>query len=190
MHQMLATATAVATASCSRPDLQTVTITPLPQGPSSSDPRVPPIAPTVSATFTAREPDPPPPDTAGYLVVDMLPAPARCLGIASSTKATGKFRRDAAGLVVDLVITLATSGTPTATFAGSSATAWSAQIISSSFRSSATVALVRTLPTGSNFGVSLQVSCGPQGIGTLAVNVSYTGTASESTPVSLTLHDY
>jgi hypothetical protein len=188
MHQMLATATAVATASsCSRPDLQqTVTLTPLPTVPASIDttPVPRPPAPTANATFTAQPPSPP--DTAGYLVVDMLPAPARCLGIAPNAKSSGKFRRDAGTLVIDLVVTLTTSG---ATFTGAAATAWSAQVVSTHILNNSTVASVRVQPTGANLGVSLAVSC-PQGTGTLAVDVSYTGTAAEGTPVSLALHDY
>jgi len=165
-----------------------VTITPLPTVPGTNTPPPSP-RPVPTPTDTAETPDIKP-DPSGYLVVDMLPAPARCMGVASSAKSKASFHRDGTGLVIDLVVTLATGGTQSATFTGASATAWSAQGVSSTFRSGSTIALVRIRPSGTSLGVSLAVSCGAAGVGTLAVNVSYTAPASESTPVSLSLHDY
>ncbi len=195
MHHMLATATAVATVSnCSRTDVQgTVTITPLPTVPASTDPSAPPPPPTASATFTAQHPSPPPPppDPSGYLVVDMLPAPARCMGISSSATASASFHRDgAAGLVIDLVVKLPSNTPLNALFTGAAATAWAGQIMSSTFRSNATTAIVRIRPSGSTLGISLPVSCGSQGVGTLGVNITYVPLATQSTPLSLSMHDY
>ena len=197
MNKLLA-ATAAASA-CTRPDVQTVTISPLPTAPMSADTTpAPPPPPTASATFTAPPQPPPPPDPSGYLVVDMLPAPARCLGVAAASKVTARFHRDGGHMVLDIVVALPTSGAAAGTkFVGSGATsAWSSTIVSSSYRSANTVASVRLQPTTSgsasaaSMGVQLDVSCGSRGNGTLGVNVTYANPASESTVPTVTLQDY
>jgi hypothetical protein len=200
MNKMLtATAVAGAGASCTRAaDVQTVTITPLPTVPQTADPTPPPPPLTASATFTAAPPPPPPPpDPSGYLVVDMLPAPARCLGVAAGSKITGKFHRDGGSMVLDLVVSLPTTGTASGTkFLASQTNAWSATVVSSSLRANNTIANVRLQPTttGSGsmatMGVQLGVSCGSRGSGTLGVNVTYSNPPTESTTPTLSLHDY
>ena len=192
MNKLIA-ATAAASA-CSRPDTQTVTIAPLPTVPASTTTTAPP-PPTASATFTQAPQPPPPPDPSGYLVVDMLPAPARCLGVAGASKVTAKFHRDGGQMVLDLVVALPTSGAAAGTkFTGSGASsAWSATIVSSSIRSQSTVANVRLQPTATgspSIGVQLDVSCGARGNGTLAVTVAYSSPPTESTVPTVTLHDY
>ncbi len=197
MNRLIA-ATAAASA-CTRPDVQTVTITPLPTVPASTDTTAPPPpSPTASATLTQPPEPPPPPDPSGYLVVDMLPAPARCLGVAGASKVTAKFHRDGGHMVFDLVVSLPTSGAAAGTkFIGSGAnSAWSATIVSSSIRSSNTVANVRLQPTTSgsasiaSMGVQLDVSCGARGNGVITVNVNYASPPTESTVATVTLHDY
>jgi hypothetical protein len=198
MNKLLA-ATAAASA-CTRPDTQTVTIAPLPNVPASTDTTSapPPPHPTASATLTQPPQPPPPPDPSGYLVVDMLPAPARCLGVAAASKVTAKFHRDGGHMVFDLVVSLPTTGAAAGTkFTGSGAnSAWSATIVSSTIRSNNTVANVRLQPTTSgsaslaSMGVQLDVSCGARGNGTLGVNVTYNSPPTESTVPTVTLADY
>ena len=186
MNKMLATATAVA---CSRPDVQTVTITPLPNTPASTDATPPPPPPT--QTTSHLTPPPPPTDTAGYLVVDMLPAPARCLGVANAARATAKFKRESGALLLDVSLSLPSlNGVGQVTFTGTPPSAWSAQVVSSTARSGGTTGAARLKPNGSNAGVSFEISCGAQGIGTLAVDVTFASPPTEQTPVTLNLHDY
>jgi hypothetical protein len=197
MNKMLAATTAVAGtgAACSRTsDVQTVTITPLPTVSQTADPTPPPPL-TASATFTAAPPPPPPPpDPSGYLVVDMLPAPARCLGVAAGSKVTGKFHRDGANIVLDLVVVLPTSGSAAGTqFLASQTNATFATIASSSFRSNNTVASVRLRPSSASvatMALQLGVSCGSRGNGTLGVNVTYATPLTESTTPNFMMHDY
>lgn len=198
MNKLIA-ATAAASA-CSRPDTQTVTIAPLPTVPASTDTTSapPPPPPTASATFTQAPQPPPPPDPSGYLVVDMLPAPARCLGVASASKVSAKFTRSGGSIVLDVIITLPASGAAAGTkftnIAGASA--WSATIVASTLASSNTVAHVTLQPTTSgsatsaSMGVQLQVSCGSRGNGTLGVNVTYSNPPSLGTVPTVSLHDY
>ncbi len=198
MQQMLATATAVAAgASCARPDTQTVTITPLPTVPISADPTAapPPPQPTASATLGNQPPPaPPPPDPSGYLVVDMLPAPARCLGVAAASKASGKFHRDASGMVLDVTVTLPKSGAAKSTFNGSAPSAWPGQLVSSSFDPTKTVASLRLRPGpasggSASAGVQLSIACGGGG-GTLEVVASFPASPTESTTPTFSMHDY
>lgn len=200
MNKLIA-ATAAASA-CSRPDTQSVTIAPLPTVPASIDTTSspPPPPPTASATFAPppQPPPPPPPDPSGYLVVDMLPAPARCLGVASASKVSAKFTRDGGHMVLDVIITLPTSGAAAGTkFTNMAASsAWSATIVASTVASGNTIAHVTLQPTtagsarAASMGVQLQVSCGSRGNGTLAVNVDYSNPPLPGNVPSVTLHDY
>jgi hypothetical protein len=200
-HMNKLIAATAATAACTRPDVQTVTITPPPPTASTdtaSSAPPPPPPPTASATLAPPPQPPPPPDPSGYLVVDMLPAPARCLGVAAASKVTAKFHRDGGGIVLDIVIALPTSGAAAGTkFLGTGASsAWSATIVSSSIRSGNTVANVRLQPTYAGgaalatMGAQLQVSCGARGNGTLGIYVSYNSPPTESTVATVTLQDY
>jgi hypothetical protein len=211
MNQMLATATAMA--SCSRPsDVQTtheagsLTLAP---DPTASVP--PPPTPSASATFTGVEPPataatatatatavaPPNPtgvttglatsNTAGYLVVDMLPAPARCLGVAQASKVAGRFEAGSGGVVLRLMVTLTTKGV---TFASVTPTVMGGQLVSSTFPSM-TVVDVEARPTGGQLmGVNLAVSCSGRGSGTLFVHASYTGPPAVARPVTFNITDY
>jgi hypothetical protein len=190
MNEMIAAA--VASTACAQPDTQTVTITPLPTVPSTADTTLPP-PPTASATFAPPPPPPPPPpDPSGYLVVDMMPAPARCMGLAGSSSSTAKFRRDGTGLVVDFVVTLASSSAQPAKFTGQQPGPMSGVVVTFTYRSGSTIASVRVRPTlpSSSLGLSLQVSCGSRGTGTLFVTATYAGTAAEGVPLTTALSDY
>ncbi len=192
MQQLLATATAAV--ACTKPDTQTVTITPLPTVPASTDPNAsppPPPTPIASATFNPPPSPPPPPDPSGYLVVDMLPAPARCLGVAASSKASGRFRRDGSNLVLDVTVTLPKTGAAQSTFTGV-AGAWPGQVVSSSFDGSKTIAHVRLSPgtsASTGAGVQLSITCAG-GAGTLNVSASFASPPNESTTPTFSLHDY
>ena len=123
----------------------------------------------------------------------MLPAPARCLGVAASSKASGKFRRDGSGVVLDVTVTLPQSGAAQSNFTGV-AGAWPGQVVSSSFNGSKTVANVRLRPgTGAsasaNAGVQLSITCAG-GAGTLNVVATFSAPPSESTTPTFTLHDF
>ncbi len=195
MHQMLATATAVATASsCTQSDLQqTVTITPLPMQPTSADPTPPRPPPTASATFSAPVPvPPPPPDPSGYLVVDMLPAPARCMGLAAATYVIARFHRDANGIVIAVGIQLPT-GPTLATYSGTAPTAMSGTIATFAYRNNSTYATAKIRPvpqTAQNIGASFPVTCAGGSGGTLFAHVSFSGTPADGAPVNVTLTDY
>ncbi len=191
MKGLVATATAAATsASCARSDdVKTVTITPL-AAPSTTVAQVP-LNPTASATFTAPDPPPPPPpDPSGYLVVDMLPAPARCLGVANAAHITAKFRRIAGVLGVEVDIVLG-AGT---TFVATPPTLAFATLLSSSFRSNQTVAVARAQPSLHMPGpgavtFNFDVDCGgAQGM--LVVNLTYAGPPVDGTVPKIALHDY
>ncbi len=188
MHQMLAATAAVG---CSRADVQTVTLTPLPTVPASATEGTvspAPLPPTASATV-ASPPTAPTAIPSGYLVVDMLPAPARCLGLASATKASARFHASSAGPVLEIVVTLPSTGNLSGSKWDGTASAWSGQAQSSSFHGP--VATVRVKPaTGTtSLGISLGVSCGAAGSGAIAVTATFAGPAA-GTSASLTLQDY
>ena len=188
MHHMLAATAAVG---CSRAEgTQSVTLTPLPTVPASATDTTspPPLPPVASATFSAPPAPPPsPPDPSGYLVVDMLPAPARCLGLASAARSSARMNMTSAGPVLDLVVTLPAHGSRGGSKFTGTATTWGGgQVVSSSFSGGGTVANVRVKPASAgvtNLDVALGVSCGAAGNGTLVAAVIFAN-------ATVTLTDY
>jgi hypothetical protein len=193
MHHMLAATTAAL--GCSRTaGVQTVTITPLPTVPATTadSPPPPPPPPTATATVVA-DPPPPQPDPSGYLVVDMLPAPARCLGLAAAARVTGSFHRAGGAVVLDLVVTLPGSGKLAGTTFTGTASAWSGRVVSARYQHRGAVAVVRIEPAPSaagSVGVSFGVHCGAAGNGSLGVTASFSGAPADGLIPSLSLQDY
>ena len=189
LHQMLAATAAVG---CSRADVQTVTLTPLPTVPASAtDGTVSPapLPPTASAALSSPPPSAPTAIPSGYLVVDMLPAPARCLGLASATKASARFHASASGPVLEIVVTLPSTGNLAGSKWDGTASAWSGQVQSSSFHGPVATVRVKPAAATTSLGVSLGVSCGAAGSGAIAVTATFAGPAA-GTSASLTLQDY
>ena len=194
MNKMLA-ASAAAVGCTRASDVQTVTITPLPTAPASAadTATAAPLPPVASATFTATsEPPPnPPPNPSGYMVVDMLPAPAHCLGVANASKATAKVHPLAGGgVVLELVVELPTGAAFAGTKFSGSYSAWSGQIVSGAFSHQSKVATVRVQPTSGTLGVSLGVACGARGPGTLSVTATFPSTPAVGSTPSIAMQDY
>jgi hypothetical protein len=193
MQQMLATA--VASQACSREvDTQTVTITPLPtvtSSPTDTNVAVPPL-PTASATFNNAPPPPPPPppptNTAGYMVVDMLPAPARCMGLATSAVSSAAFAQRNGLLVLEVHVKLPPSGG--FRFSGPPNAMTGGMVVSHTYSNAATSAVVtlRIPASARTSGVSFSVSCSA-GMGSLLVNAAFNGQATSSV-VSTTMTDF
>jgi hypothetical protein len=203
MHQMLATATAMA--SCTRTDTQTndtkkqPTVTP---DPTQSSP--PPPVPSESATLAAVDPPPTAPTAtvsapthpapmptkqtnAGYMVVDMLPAPARCMGVAAGSRATGHFVTGSTGVVLRVTATVSTANVA---FSMLTPGVMAGQLLTSSYPTS-TSAEVDVMPQGGKMiGVTLPLTCNGRGTGTLFVHASFTGPPALGRPVAVTLTDY
>src|SRR5262245_33407047 len=119
MQRMAQAAAAVASASCSREPTNTQTVV-IPPTTSTSTATTTAVAtaPTVTATATAT-PTAPPTVTApptGYAVVDPMPAPARCAGLARTTKTIAAWKKDATGTFLEITVTLPTGGTFAAQF--------------------------------------------------------------------------
>jgi hypothetical protein len=144
----------------------------------------PPVAP--SATITAK-PKPTATSTAGYLVVDMLPTPARCLAVAKNATISGRFEPDPGGPKLRFVVTLKT---PNVTFASTTPQTISATLLSSSFPNW-TTAEIELRPAGAPLaGVQLVLSCGAYGSAILAVHATFAGAPAVGRPVTLTMTDY
>jgi len=191
MHRMLAATTALG---CSRAaDVNSVTITPLPTVPAPSDSPTPPPPPTVTPTVTPLATVTAPPDPSGYLVVDMMPAPARCLGLAGATHVTGQFTKASGALVLQVVVTLPSSGKLAGTKFDGTSSAWSGQVITTNFRNHNTMVVARLKPastTSGTMGMTLGVACGAAGNGTLGVTAIFNGTPVDGMIPALSLQDY
>jgi len=190
--------TASALVSCSRE------AAPVKQDPSSAPPPPPPPAtssapvamdpppvaplPTPTASITVAKPKPTATSNHGYLVVDMLPAPARCMAVAKSASVHGGFEPDASGVKLRFFVTIKTPGV---TFASTTSTAIGGALISSNFPNPTTADIeVRPTATGHLTGAQLALSCGSYGTATLVVNGTFTGAPAVGRPVTLTMTDY
>ena len=210
LHRMLAIASAQA---CSRETAQPVPIKPEPSAPasvasaepvpsasgapsevaSSSAGAFPPaLPPTASATLQQHPPPRPVPTAtvqSGYLVVDMLPAPARCAGLANASSSTAAFASQGGQLVLELIVRL--PGTGGFKLVGAPSAMGGATVVSHVYSNNGMQALVRLrVPTSAtSASVSLPVSCGSAGTGTLYAGATF-GAAASGAPVSVSLTDY
>ncbi len=142
-------------------------------------------APPPVKTVATMEPRPDPP--IGYAVVDPLPPPAVCAGVAPTVKATATWKQDASGLVVEIAL-----GKPG--FAGSSyvvgspPTAYGGKIIHT--KAAADSMLVRVAPSAgtTSIGLSVAVQCAP-GQSHLNVNVELKGAGKAGATLGAALYD-
>ena len=196
MQRLLATAAAIPLADCTRADTQgsqTVTIpvssatAPASTTASTQGTLLPPPTATVTATATATATAP----DMGYAVVDPMPAPARCLGLAAASKATASFKHSAGEWVLDIAVTLPTGGawTGTAFVTGSTISPWSGSIVTQNVASHSAKATLKLSPGSTTAGLTIPVSCAA-GTGSIAITASFTGTPSASTKVTLSKNDY
>jgi len=192
MQRLLATAAAIPLASCTRADTQGSQTVTLPPTASTTAPTasateevhgslLPPPTATATAVATATAP------TTGYAVVDPMPAPARCIGLAAQSKSTATLKKRGADWVIDITVTLPAGST---TFApGSSASTWSGSIVSSSVTSRVGKASVKLAAGATNAYVAFEVTC-PAGPGHLSASASFSGAPSATTKLVTSLNDY
>lgn len=160
MHKMLAAAGAVA--SCTRPVSQPDNSITIPAPSATTTPSTAPTPSAIAIPTPTPTPVPIPPipatPSSGYMVVDMLPSPARCYGAASSTTASAVWKQDSTGLYVELVLTI--KGTNM--FAPGGPSVWGGAVMSTSAGSSRIAINVRPNPGNTSFGASIDVSCSGQ----------------------------
>lgn len=140
--------------------------------------------PPVKSAATA-EPvlDPP----IGYAVVDPLPPPAVCAGVAPTVKATATWRQDKGGMVIEIAL-----GKPA--FLGSSyvvgnpPSAWGGKIIHT--KAAADSILVRVEPAAgaTSIGLNVAVQCAP-GQSHVGVNVEIKGAPKAGATLGASLYD-
>ncbi|HEY1958054.1 MAG TPA: hypothetical protein VGH28_20675 [Polyangiaceae bacterium] len=194
MQRLLATAAVLPLADCTRADTQssqTVTIpvssatAPATATSTAQGTLLPPPTATVTATATATAPN------TGYAVVDPMPAPARCLGLAAASKATASLKQAGADWVIDIAVTLPAGGawSGTAFAAGGTISPWSGTIVRSSMNNQSAKATLKLSPGTTSAGLTFPVSCAA-GSGSIAITASFTGPAHAGAQVSLSKNDY
>ncbi len=192
MHKMIAAAGALA--SCTRPVTQpdnTMTI-PAPSAPSASTSvttTVTPPMPSLTASVTPPIVPPVPTPTApatGYMVVDMLPSPARCYGAAASMTAVAVWKQDATGFYAEVVITHA--GATNTTLLPKSVNVWGGALMSAGGTPAQVTLRVRPNPGNTSFGASLDVMCGSQS-GTVIANAQLSGAKKVGDKLPVTVID-
>lgn len=197
MRRLLATATAaIPLVSCTRSDntqgTQTVTIPAASTTTSAtaSNTTRGSLLPPPSATVAPPPTVTPPPDM-GYAVVDPMPAPARCMGLANASKASAVFKRDAGGVLIELSLTLPTGAgwTGTKFQTGTVPSPWSGTLLSSSQVGMTSVARVRPSVGAQSLGVQFQIDC-PAGPGSVTVSVTFSGPPTETTKPVTQKNDY
>jgi hypothetical protein len=195
MQRLLATVAAIPLASCTRTDTQGTQTVTIPSASTSTaqdtstatqGSLLPPptnTAPTAKPTATA-------PDM-GYAVVDPMPAPARCMGLAAASKASATFKKQGGTLVLEFTFTLPTSGpswTGTTFQAGQKPGSWAGTMVSSRVVGATMIVTVNVSPGSTSSGVSIPIDCAA-GVGSVGINASFT-TVAENAKVTLSLHDF
>ncbi|HEY2369603.1 MAG TPA: hypothetical protein VGH87_24560 [Polyangiaceae bacterium] len=192
MQRLLAAAAAIPLATdCTKTDTQSSQSVTIPSASESAPAQstvqgslLPPKeTPTAKATVTA-------PDM-GYAVVDPMPAPALCRGLATATTATAVFKKDAGGIYLELVATLPTGTTWTGTtfVAGQTPSPWSGTVMSSQITANKATIKLRPTAGSQNIGVQLSISCSA-GNGSIAFNATFPVSPTETTKPSIAKYDY
>ena len=194
MQRLLATAAAIPLASCTRTDssqgTQTVTIPVASASATAQDTTQGSLLPPPSATATATA-QPTATHDMGYAVVDPMPAPARCMGLAAASKASAAFKKEAGGLVLEFALTLPPNGpqwSGSKFQVGQKPSPWAGSLVSSHVMGSTMIVKVNVSPGSTSSGVSIPIDCSA-GSGSIGINASFSS-VSESAKVTLTTHDY
>lgn len=186
MHRMVATAVGTA-AACTKPDAtqgpQTVTI---PSATTSATTTAPPPPSTASTASTPPPPPPTAPTGHGYLVVDMLPAPALCAGIASATTTSTTYQIGKGGGVV-LRVTVHLGGG--AAWSGVIPSAWGGILQSYTTNASKDVIDLFVKPQATQVGLSIPITC-PKGPGTISVSVTGPAAPKPGDTTTVSIYDY
>jgi hypothetical protein len=194
MQRLLATTAAVVPlASCTRSDTQTTQTVTIPASTASATHMddaaqgslLPPLA-TTAATTVAK-----PPDDMQYMVVDPMPTPAKCIGLATATHASATFKRDPGGLILEVMVSLPTgAGWAGTTFAsGTQPSPWSGQLVSSNVGPTMASARIRPTAGVSSLGVTFSIMCAA-GPGSLSITASFPSTPVDGTKAILQKSDY
>ncbi len=197
-HMRKMMVTAMAAAGCAREaSPSTVTIPTASNAPTTGQTGSLPPLHSATAGASAKPPDDEPRSDIGYAVVDPMPAPARCMGLAAASKAKAALKADAGGAVLEVTLTLATTGAWQGTVFDTtrgSTSAWGGQLVSKTFKgSTATVTVKPTIPASSQsthlIGVSFPISCAA-GNGNVTVTAAMPMPIHAGATTTVTLTDY
>ncbi len=173
MHKMMAAAGALA--GCSRAFTQgdnTITISPTTSASTSPTTATIPSAPsTIGTPPTTPIPTVPSGPATGYMVVDMLPSPARCYGVGASVNSSAVWRQDTTGLYAELTLT---ATVPANAFQPKSASVWGGALMAAGGTATTMLIKVRPSPGNTSFGASVDVFCGPS-TGAVVATVQLSG---------------
>jgi hypothetical protein len=193
MQRLLATAAAMPLAgACTKTDTQGTQTVTLPSSSASATTQgtvegslLPPPKETATAKPTATAPD------MGYAVVDPMPAPALCRGLATATTTTAVFKKDATGVYLEISATLPTGTTWTGTtfVPGQSPSPWSGTVMSSQISSNKATIKMRPTTGSTNIGVQLSITCSAGG-GSIAFNATFPASPTETTKPTIAKYDY
>lgn len=202
MKKMLAVAAAGAMgAACSKEESQTVIRadeakskpTSSPSDPKTTPTPVPSPTPSAPPSDSATVVSPPSPPSAGYMVVDMLPPPAKCAGAAATITPTAAWKTSSTGSM-GIEVHLRKSTRPDVAYSSKSApTAYGGTIVATSL--TGTDVIITVVPdAGSTYAglyVPLECKAGDEKL-TVEFDLSTfkPGSSPKSgTPVKVTLYD-
>lgn len=198
MQRLIATAAAIPLASCTKADTQGTQTVTIPQSSASATASAGTasttegsLLPPPTATATAKATATAPPDM-GYAVVDPMPAPARCMGLAAASKSSAVFKHDASGMLLEVSVTLPSTGPQWAGSvfdASNKPSPWSGTLVSSTIVGHTAVARIKPSAGVTNLGVSFPISC-TAGSGSVSVTATFSDPPTTATKVTLAMHDY
>jgi len=142
-----------------------------------------------------NEPDgkggtPKPPDTgntSGYAVVDPMPPPAHCAGVAQLVRATAKFVK--AGTEVQLEVRFPNPvGRDDFKYSGTAATSYGGKVVTTAQKPDAVTVTIKPDATATNATITVKGNCNA-GPSSVMANVTWTGPITEKTSATITLND-
>lgn len=149
-------------------------------GPAATASKPPPKA-TATAT---NAPDIP----TGYAVVDPMPPPATCLGVAPTIQATARWKAAGGGALV-VEVKLSKPGRSDATYGGSSAvSAWGAKLAGQQVAADSVVLTIEPQSGSTQASIQVPLQCS-QGPAHLSIQLDLSGKPAAQGAVPVTLRD-
>jgi hypothetical protein len=140
--------------------------------------------PPIKSAATA-EPIPDPP--IGYAVVDPLPPPAVCAGVASTVQATATWRQDKGGMVIEIAL-----GRPgflgSSYVQGNAPSAYGGKVVHTKLAADSVLVRVEPAAGATSIGLNVAVQC-PPGQSHLEVSVELKGAPKAGATLGASLYD-
>ena len=128
-----------------------------------------------------------PGNTSGYAVVDPMPPPAHCAGVAQLVRATAKFVKVGADIQLEVRFPNPV-GRDDYKYSGKVATSYGGTVVSTAQKPDAVTVTIKPDATATNATITVKGNCNA-GPSSVMANVTWTGPVTEKTSATINLND-